>query len=136
MLRVLAMQPGATGRAFLAYLPDAMVGAMCDAELVRARERPDLIKDIRALAKGAPAGGVQDMIAEIRTRGYASVDGGFIPRLVALARPVLDWQDEADLVVTLIGTDPAMLAPRGRIVQALHRFCDGHSTRVPHLDRR
>ena len=63
----------------------------------------------------------------IRGAGLATADGSFIPGLVALAAPVLDWQGEAQCVVTLIGTLPAALAPQSPQAQALVDFCRAQS---------
>jgi len=40
---------------------------------------------------------------ETRRLGYSTVDGYFIPGLVACAAPVLDWQGYVQCVITLIG---------------------------------
>ncbi len=121
----------ATGRAFLAHLPDAMVASLRDAELRRARARPDLIEDITGEGEGAPAAAVRALCERVREQGHATVDGRFIPGLVALAAPVLDWQGEAELVVTLIGTDPAMTRVGSATMEALHAFCVRQSVSSP-----
>lgn len=46
------------------------------------------------------------MIEGIRGTGQTGVDQSFIPGLFALAAPVLNWQGEADAVVTLVSTEP------------------------------
>ena len=118
----------ATGRAFLAHLPDAMTVSLRDNELRRARARPNLIDDLTGGADGSPAAAVRAMKATVRERGFATVDGRFIPGLVALAAPVLDWQGEAELVVTMIGTDPALIDPDGPGIARLRGFCAALST--------
>jgi len=67
----------------------------------------------------------------VRSLGYASVDGRFIPGLVAIAAPILDWQQEARAVVTLIGTDPATIRPRYRQVAWLITYCGEKSVLLP-----
>jgi DNA-binding IclR family transcriptional regulator len=99
----------ATGRVFLAYLPAAMTAS---------RLGPD-----RAAAKA--------LAVETRRAGFATVGGDLIPGLHAGAAPVLDWQDEAAAVVTLIGTDPAVTRPDGPAISALRAACRGLSIPRP-----
>lgn len=126
----------ATGRAFLAHMPEAMIASLRDAELRRARARPDLIEDITGGAEGTPTAAVRSLVENVRERGYATVDGRFIPGLVALAAPVLDWQGEAELAVTLIGTDPDMTRPGSPTIASLRAFCTAHSVSPSKLQER
>ncbi|EKF21013.1 IclR family transcriptional regulator [Nitratireductor pacificus] len=112
----------ATGRAFLAWAPPPQIAKLRDAELRRAARNPDLLYDFKATTAGIDA-----LIASIRARGYASVDGKFIPGLVAAAAPILDWQQEAQAVVTLVGTDPQEITQRTNSIQRLLAFCAEHS---------
>ncbi len=112
----------ATGRTFLAWAPPAQIQAVCEAELRRAKRNPSLIPDITPTSTGLRA-----MISKVRSAGYAAVDGRFIPGLVAIAAPVLDWQEQAQAVVTLIGTDPATIRPRSEQVKRLIAYCSGKS---------
>ncbi|WP_428700017.1 IclR family transcriptional regulator [Stappia sp.] len=107
----------ATGRAFLAWAPPGVIRPMLDIELRHARRNPDLISDLTATAQG-----VASLREEIRNAGYATVDGRFIPGLVAIAAPVLDWQNEAQAVVTLIGTDQGVTRPQSDAVASLIEF--------------
>ena len=50
-----------------------------------------------------------------------STDGSS-PGLVAIAAPVLDWQNEAQAVVTLIGTDQGVTRPQSDAVASLMEF--------------
>ena len=108
---VMPLLNSATGRAFLAWAPQAPLQAVLQAELARATG--DLPRD---------EGGVSDLVAPMRKAGFTWVDGRFIPGLVAIAAPVLDWQGEAQAVITLIGTDPTLADAQGRIVAALKDF--------------
>ena len=108
----------ATGRAFLAWAPPAQVKAACNTELRNAKRNPSLMRGI-----SPSKAGIERLIADVRSAGYASVDGRFIPGLVAIAAPVLDWQEEAQAVVTLIGTDPAKIRPRSKEVKRLLTYC-------------
>lgn len=107
----------ATGRAFLAWAPSGVIRPMLDIELRHARRNPNLISDLTATAQG-----VASLREEIRKAVYATVDGRFIPGLVAIAAPVLDWQNEAQAVVTLIGTDQGVTRPQSDAVASLMEF--------------
>ncbi|MGF6861610.1 DNA-binding IclR family transcriptional regulator [Rhodobacteraceae bacterium MBR-64] len=119
---VLPLLNSATGRAFLAWAPKGAIAAMRAAEVARARRNPGLAPDIAPTPQG-----VESLVDTIRAQGFASVDGRFIPGLVALAAPILDWQAQAQAVVTLIGTDPDAARPGSGPVQALVDFCKGQS---------
>ncbi|MEY8837958.1 IclR family transcriptional regulator [Cribrihabitans sp. XS_ASV171] len=108
----------ATGRAFLAWAPRAPLQSMLDLELRRARGTRPLTPDLVPNRAGIDA-----LVAGIREQGFASVHGLFIPGLVALAAPVLDWQGEAQAVVTLIGTDPDTTNAGGAPSKSLVEFC-------------
>lgn len=116
----------ATGRAFLAWAPPAAVQVRRTAELRRARKTPALLPDCDANTLA-----LDEMAAQIRAAGLATVDGSFIPGLVALAAPVLDWQGQAQCVVTLIGTDPTAIEPASPTARALVAFCAAHSVSAP-----
>lgn len=115
----------ATGRAFLTWAPQAPIRKLRDTEIRQAARSPGLLSGIASTVAG-----VEDLRARIRARGYAFVEGNFIPGLIAAAAPILDWQGEAQAVVTLVGTDPASVAPDARPVARLLEFCRAYS--VPH----
>jgi len=87
------------------------------AELRRAQKNPGLPPDMVPSRRG-----VEELCKMIRQAGYASVDGRFIPGLVAIAAPILDWQGEAQAVVTLVGTDPSVAMPDSESVSKLMAF--------------
>lgn len=97
---VLPILRTATGRAFIAYLPELVVE--------------------EALLSDA-AGGTEAEVAAIRNSvretGLATADQTFIPGLFALARPVLDLQGHAEAVVTLIATQRSLLDEDGPVWQ-------------------
>jgi len=107
----------ATGRAFLVWGPPAPIQDVLEAELHRAQKNPGLLPDMVPSRRG-----VEELCNTIRQAGYASVDGRFIPGLVAIAAPILDWQGEAQAVVTLVGTDPAVALPNSQAVSQLQAF--------------
>jgi DNA-binding IclR family transcriptional regulator len=108
----------ATGRVFLAWAPRATTQAACDSELRRAARNPSLLPDMAPNRSSAAK-----LAGEIRACGFASVDGQFIPGLVAAAAPILDWQGETQAAVTLVGVDPAAIRPGSAAVKALLAFC-------------
>lgn len=118
----LPLLSSATGRVFLAYLPEAVTERLLDEELERAKASARLFPDLVPSREG-----VRDLTAAVRERGVATVDGRFIPGLVAASAPVLDWQGQAQAAVTLIGTDPGLIAPRSSALARLVAFCADNS---------
>lgn len=108
----------ATGRVLLAWAPAASIQSARDSELRRAARNPTLLPDMTPNKTSAA-----ELVRRIRERGFASVEGQFIPGLVAAAAPVLDWQGEAQAAVTLVGVDPAAISPDSPAVKALLAFC-------------
>ncbi len=115
---VMPLLTSATGRAFFAYAPQEPLKAVLQIEAARLRAAPDLAPEIDPSPEG-----LTDVRKSIRAAGYASVSGRFIPGLVAVAAPVLDWQGEALAVLTLIGTDEADIAADAKPVKALCKTC-------------
>lgn len=113
----LPLLSSATGRAFLAWAPTGPIKPVLDTELRRAYRTPGLLPDIDPSGRGLAA-----LKQKIRCDGFAGVDGRFIPGLVAIAAPILDWQGEAQAVVTLIGTDAAILDSESETVAAMVSF--------------
>lgn len=107
----------ATGRAFLAWAPPRLVQAALESELRQARRSPRLFHDMDISARG-----IAQLTDRTRQDGYASVDSRFVPGLVAIASPILDWQEEAQAVVTLIGTDADIIQPGSNAVRHLVDF--------------
>jgi DNA-binding IclR family transcriptional regulator len=114
---ILPLLNSATGRAFLAWAPRPLIQSILDSELRRARRNPHIVSDMEPSNKG-----VEAVVRQTRDRGFAAVEGKFIPGLVATAVPILDWQNEAQAVVTLIGTDPAALGPGSKALTELLAF--------------
>lgn len=108
----------ATGRAFLAWGPAAAIAGAKEAELRRTARQPSLVPDFDPTKAG-----LSRLVEDVRGKGFASVDGRYIPGLVAAAAPVLDWQGEAQAVITLVGTDPAAIDDASEQIAALKDFC-------------
>lgn len=118
----LPLLTSASGRVFLAWSqPEATRGRL-EEEIAIARANPAF--DATLKQDDATLSGMR---RQIREAGFASVDGRFIPGLVAVAAPVLDWQGEAQCAVTLIGTDPALIRSDAEAVARLKNFCRAQS---------
>lgn len=124
----LPLLTSATGHAFLTWAPPAMVAAAWEVELRRLKKFPTVAPELDPSREG-----VQRLIETTRKQGFASVDGRYIPGLVAIAAPVLDWQFQAQAVVTLIGTDPASIKQDANEVVRLVMFCEERSVLEPQV---
>jgi DNA-binding IclR family transcriptional regulator len=120
----LPLLKSATGRVLLAWAPRAPLQSLLETEIRLAQRNPNMFPDITPTAQG-----IEKLNAETRARGYCHVDGRFIPGLVAIAAPILDWQNEVQAVVTLVGTDPASAEANSRPVADLLAFCKAQSFR-------
>jgi len=89
----LPLLSSATGRVFLAFTPTRITRPLLDEELRRQPAPPDEDR-------------IAGLISEVRAQGVAAADQSFIPGLFALAVPILNWQQEAEAVVTLVSTEP------------------------------
>ena len=114
----LPLLTSATGRVCLAYLPAQVTERLLEAELARATASPRIF-DGHLPNRAA----IATLTSDIRQRGYATVDGRFIPGLVAMAAPILDWQGQAQAVVTLIGADPSSIVKGSAALSSLKSFC-------------
>lgn len=115
-----------TGRVFLAYGPRPPMEAMIQTELDRARATPAIASDLDLTRAGLDA-----LTARVRAKGYSTVHGDYIPGLVAVAAPLLDWQGEAQAVVTLIGTNRESIRDGSPEITHLVSFCRNHSFADP-----
>lgn len=114
---VLPVLTSATGRVFLAYLPRPMTADLVAQE----RRRPGVTGDGAAAPRTERE--LEALLADVRARRLAWVDGNVIPGLRAVSSPVLDLQGELAAAITLIGADPALAAPDHPAAQALHATC-------------
>lgn len=112
----------ATGRVFLAWGAPRAVAQERDAQLRRLTRQPGLALDMEPTKAGIAA-----LVDRTRARGFASVEGRYIPGLVAAAAPVRDWQSEAQAAVTLVGIDPAAVAPGSPQTESLLAYCQEKS---------
>ncbi|MCC5968649.1 MAG: IclR family transcriptional regulator [Pararhodobacter sp.] len=108
----------ATGRVFLAWGAPRAVAPVRDAQFEQFARRSGQSVDPDHTSTSIAA-----IVESIRADGYASVVGRYIPGLVAIAAPVLDWQGEAQAAITLVGIDPPVIAPDSPQVQCLLAYC-------------
>lgn len=112
----------ATGHAFLAWAPQSAV-------MVAAGKQLKLLGTTNLKRMSAPTNKMEllELIQQTRERGYAKAVGDFIPGLVAVAAPILDWQNEAQVVITLVGVNPEETNPESKTARELLAFCQGMS---------
>jgi DNA-binding IclR family transcriptional regulator len=122
----LPLMNSATGRVFLAWGPPRAVAPIRDAQLRRLAKRPAMLHDLEPTKAGA-----DELVRRIRERRFASVEGRFIPGLVAAAAPILDWQGEAQAAVTLVGIDPDTIATQSPQIKRLLQYCTTRSVIRP-----
>ncbi|MEM7721086.1 MAG: IclR family transcriptional regulator [Pseudomonadota bacterium] len=112
----------ATGRVFLAWGPPRAIAPVRDTQLRRMARQKHLSLDLEPTQSGVSA-----LIDRIKSRGFASVEGRYIPGLVAAAAPVLDWQGEVQAGVTIVGVDPDTVIPEAEQTQLLLDYCAARS---------
>ena len=86
----------ASGRIFLAYLPEALTRPVVERELA------SLANDANPLAVRSPAE-LEAIVEETRAHGMARVEGHSIEYVSALAAPVFDYRGELVLSLALFG---------------------------------
>jgi DNA-binding IclR family transcriptional regulator len=123
----LPLLSSASGRIFLAFLPSRLTEGALRAEMRNARAARLKWPDLEPTDHG-----VERLIARVRKDRMAAVDGRFIPGLKAISAPVTNWQGDAELAVTLIGTSDAILAPKSAARALLRSFTGGLSMPRPH----
>lgn len=112
----------ATGRVFFAFSPASLIKQQLANELKRSNLNSALLD---GLEEGETAKmHVEKIRQNVRKQGMATVDGRFIPGLMAVAVPILNWQDEAEVVVTAISSDPRLIDPSGTVVKNLCAFTE------------
>ena len=113
----------ATGRVFAAFLPPAKSRALLEAE----RPRPD----VSPPGVGSTRESIAEMLAEVRTRGLASVVGDLVPGVSALAAPVFDHEGSIAAVLGVVGQQQQLdVDPDGHIARVLTRTAGELSKRL------
>lgn len=113
----LALLDSAAGRVFLAFLPEDVTSGLLKAELRIAREA-------RRQDGWETAAFRKRELARVREGGCAAIDWPYRPSICAIAAPVLNWQNEVTVVVTLVGMEhqKSILEPQSQARRALERF--------------
>jgi DNA-binding IclR family transcriptional regulator len=114
-------------RVFLAFSPRRIVEPLLQQELQRAQALGLRWPDINPASESD----FEALVERVRELGHASVDGRFIPGLNAIAAPVLNWQGEAEAVLTLTTGDPGILDPHGSALRLLLSACSDVSITPP-----
>ncbi|MBO9112567.1 MULTISPECIES: IclR family transcriptional regulator [Rhizobium/Agrobacterium group] len=117
----------ATGRIFLAFSQPALLSELLQQEIARARSLGLIWPDFDP----SKPDDLQRLQETTRERGYATVDGRFIPGLNAISVPVLNWQGEAEAAITLNSGDPAILRPDSHAAVLLREVCKKISVFFP-----
>jgi DNA-binding IclR family transcriptional regulator len=119
----------ATGRIFLANLPDRLTSDAVDREIIARNTAGGRVIDMDVSKRG-----LERLKDQIRMKGYTTVEGRLIPGLQAASAPVLNWQNEVECAVTLISTRQDIFNEDGVAVKELLKFVrefsindDGHS---------
>lgn len=100
----------ATGRIFAAYLPEGSVKAFLSSGIGVASGAVRVEEDVETL---------DGLRKQVRQVGYAHADGQYIPGLFAASAPVLNWQGDVEVAVTLVGRTNAVTDPDGKILPLL-----------------
>ena len=116
----------ATGRVFLVWGPQKAIAPVRDEQIRRFARHPTNPLDVEPTKAG-----IAGLIERTRDRGYASVEGRYIPGLVAVAAPVLDWQGEAQAAITLVGIDASVIDPGSEPIRRLTSYCEQKSVTRP-----
>lgn len=121
---VMSMLGTATGQVFAAHLPRAVV----EARLAREAGDPDTVAADDG--KGWPAR-LDEVIAEVRQRGLARVQGAPIPGVSAFSAPVFDHHKNLRLAITVLGPSGSFDAAwRGSVATRLRACADAVSYRL------
>ncbi len=121
----LPLLTSASGRVFLSFLPRRLTEASLRAEVSRLTAATQGNQDFEASEAG-----IEALTSGIRKARMASVDGRYVPGLRAVSAPVLNWQKEAEVAVTLIGTESDILLPGSEAQKRLYDFVDARSIRA------
>lgn len=119
---VLDLLSSATGRVFAAWMPKKIISPMISEEIKHAKLPPEL----RTKA------GVEAMLAEVRTLGFAATKGQHkVPGVEAVAAPVFNFKNEITMSVLVVGVQGMFdISPDGEVVASLKRHAAALSERL------
>lgn len=118
---ILPVIRSATGRVFLAFLPEVET---------RHLVKEALAHDTVRFPKPGPISARADLdheLSQIRELKLAFTDGYITPGMRVIASPVLNSQRQAAAVVSLIGNDIDLIDRKGAAASQLRRFCENLS---------
>ena len=115
---ILPVTFSATGHAFLAFLPQALTATLSNKELATQKNKTP--SSMRPRTKKE----LTDILSAVKATGVAHADNSVIPGLRAIAAPVLDHQNDAAAVITLIGTDYIFSESAEEVVDTLTAACN------------
>lgn len=119
---VLELLSSATGRIFAAWMPKKTVTPLLAAEM----KADDVPPELKTRA------GIEAMLADIRSRGYATTDGFHrIPGVEAVAAPVFNFKNEITMAVLVVGVQGMFdTRPEGDVVRSMLRHAEALSLRL------
>ena len=119
---VLDLLMSATGRVFAAWMPKKIIAPLIAEELKHAALPPEL------KSKAA----VEELLAQIRTQGYAATNGQHkVPGVEAVAAPVFNFKNEITMAVLVVGVQGMFdISPEGGVVKGLVRHAHALSLRL------
>jgi DNA-binding IclR family transcriptional regulator len=106
---------------FAAYLPRTATEHLLRSELKQAKKGRGGIQT---------AADLKNTVSQVRENGYATVDGNVIPGLRAFAAPVLDSQNEAAAVITVLSASEDVLDVDHGYIADLVALCASISMEV------
>ncbi|MGE0736468.1 MAG: IclR family transcriptional regulator [Alphaproteobacteria bacterium] len=111
---VLPILPTAAGRVFAAFLPAIQTQPYIDSEL-SAQQRPRALDDKQ----------VEAIVADVRARRLARIEGDYVPGVSVLAVPIFDPDGHIAAVLGVLGRTEALEASYdGPVARALHEYAE------------
>jgi DNA-binding IclR family transcriptional regulator len=105
--RTLPLMGSASGRIFLAHMPEALTS-------------PTLAQETGpAGASGVASAKVKAVIDEVRSAGFAAIDGSVVPGLRAIAAPIFDLQGDLRACMALVSPSQALVDVASPAITAL-----------------
>ena len=101
---ILPLLRSATGRVFLSFLPRVSTN--------------ELVKDERSITKSSPKD-VDQIVSETQKAGFATISGGLIPGLYAMACPIFNIDGSLACCITFVSTDAGIFSGNNATVQLL-----------------
>jgi DNA-binding IclR family transcriptional regulator len=119
---VMDLLSSATGRVFAAWMPKKAVAPLIADEI----KAPDVPPELKSKT------GVEAMLADIRSKGFADTAGFHrVPGVAAVAAPVFNFKNEITMAVVVVGVQGMFdISPDGKVVSSLKRHAEALSLRL------